>query len=313
MKISVIIPVYNVEKYLIECLESVMAQSYKDYEVILVDDGSVDSSGEICDEYSLKWDNFKVLHKNNGGQSSARNLGLSIAQGEYVLFVDSDDVVSPVMLEVLFQYCDNFDIVSFGMSNFVDTGHRVYKPYMKHRQATYTSDSFLRQILLHKEDTSVCSKLFKRSILSNIQFVEGRINEDFLFNIDVLEKRKLKIYCISNILYYYRLRAGSTTQKVHSNRFQFITNAIAVRRSLRTSISSDIEKEANVHLFSEIINFSVFLWRTNSINQFQKEYDFCMRYLNRYSCSILVFKYLPLKDKIKLCILLVWPTLLAKL
>lgn len=313
MKISVIIPVYNVEKYLIECLDSVMAQSYKDYEVILVDDGSVDSSGKICDKYSLKYENVKVVHKENAGLSSARNIGLNIAQGEYVLFVDSDDIVSPMTLNILSQYGNKFDIISFGISTFFDKKDKKYKPYMQHKQTIYTSELYLRQILLHKADTAVCSKLYKRSILSNIQFVEGKINEDFLFNVDVLKQKDLKIYCISDILYYYRLRVGSITQKVHSDRFQFVTNAIAVRRNLKTFMSSDIEKEANVHLFSEIINFSVFLWRTNSINRFQKEYDFCIRYLNRYSWSILASKHLPLKDKIKLCLLLVCPTLLVKL
>ena len=101
MKISIIIPVYNVEKYLRECLDSILAQSYKDFEIILADDGSTDSSGNICDEYSMKYENIKVLHKNNNGLSSARNAGLDIAQGEYILFIDSDDVVSPVIWKLL--------------------------------------------------------------------------------------------------------------------------------------------------------------------------------------------------------------------
>ena len=113
MKISIIIPVYNVEKYLRECLDSILAQSYKDFEIILVDDGSTDSSGNICDEYSMKYENIKVLHKNNNGLSSARNAGLDIAQGEYILFIDSDDVVSPVMLETLMAHVAGYDIVSY--------------------------------------------------------------------------------------------------------------------------------------------------------------------------------------------------------
>ena len=99
--ISFIIPVYNVEKYLAECIESVLCQSYANIEIILVDDGSTDKSADICDKYSEKYDRIHVIHKKNGGASSARNEGLCIAQGSYVAFVDSDDFISPVMAEKL--------------------------------------------------------------------------------------------------------------------------------------------------------------------------------------------------------------------
>ena len=122
MKISIIIPVYNVKKYLRECLDSILAQSYKDFEIIIVDDGSTDSSGNICDEYSMKYENIKVLHKNNNGLSSARNAGLDIAQGEYILFFDCDDVVSPIMLETLIAHVAGYDIVSFGIMILEVTG-----------------------------------------------------------------------------------------------------------------------------------------------------------------------------------------------
>ena len=97
--ISVIVPIYNVEKYLIKCIESIINQTYKDLEIILVDDGSTDSSGKICDEFATKDNRIKVIHKKNGGLSSARNIGLDICKGNYISFIDSDDYIELDMYE----------------------------------------------------------------------------------------------------------------------------------------------------------------------------------------------------------------------
>ena len=307
MKISVIIPVYNVENYLRECLDSILVQSYKDFEVILVDDGSTDSSGVICDEYSKEHQNMKVLHKKNGGQSSARNTGLDLAQGEYILFVDSDDVVSSVMLETLMNHVADYDIVSFGIMIFEDGNDRKFESYMKQScQCEYTATDFLKRMLVHKIDNAAWGKLFKRSILRNICFIEGKVNEDFLFNVEILKQDMLKIYSITDSLYYYRIRMGSTTQDVHPNRFQFVTNALEMR-STNATITSDISEYFDTHLFYEIINFPIFLLRKNSVSLFKEEYVFCLNYLRNNLCLILRSKHLSFKEKMKLLILLTYP------
>ena len=105
--ISVIVPVYNVEKYISRCIESIMKQTYKNIEIILIDDGSTDNSGKICDEYSLKDDRINVIHKKNGGLSDARNTGLDIAKGKYISLIDSDDFVSKFFIETLYNTCKN--------------------------------------------------------------------------------------------------------------------------------------------------------------------------------------------------------------
>ena len=291
MKISIIIPVYNVKKYLRECLDSILAQSYKDFEIILVDDGSTDSSGNICDEYSMKYENIKVLHKNNNGLSSARNAGLDIAQGEYILFIDSDDVVSPIMLETLIAHVAGYDIVSFGIMIFEDGRDKKFKPYMKQPcQREYTAVDFLKRMLRHEIDNGVWSKLYRKDILGN-----------------VLKQKTLKIYCITDPLYYYRIRVGSITQDVHPERFQFVTNALDMRRK-NDSITLDISEYFDAHLFYEIINFPIFLWRKRNVSHFKKEYEFCLKYLKNNLCLILRSKHLSIKEKMKLLVLLIYPS-----
>ena len=118
-KISVIVPVYNVEKYLRKCIESILNQTFREFELILVDDGSTDSSGKICDEYALKDSRIKVIHKENGGASSARNAGLDVAKGEYIGFVDSDDWIEMDMYGELYRLIkeNNTDISVCGINN----------------------------------------------------------------------------------------------------------------------------------------------------------------------------------------------------
>lgn len=121
-KISIIVPVYKAEPYLKKCIDSILNQTFKDFELILVDDGSPDRCGEICDEYALKDSRIKIIHKENGGQSSARNVGLDIAQGEYIGFVDSDDWIEPDMYKKLFKVLknDNVDMAICNINSIKD-------------------------------------------------------------------------------------------------------------------------------------------------------------------------------------------------
>ena len=125
-KISVIVPVYNVEKYLRKCIESILNQTFREFELILVDDGSTDSSGKICDEYALKDSRIKVIHKENGGASSARNAGLDVAKGEYIGFVDSDDWIEMDMYGELYRLIkeNNTDISVCGINNIKDIKYK---------------------------------------------------------------------------------------------------------------------------------------------------------------------------------------------
>lgn len=204
--ISVIVPVYNVEPYLRECIDSILAQTYTDFELILVDDGSPDKCGEICDEYAAKDSRIRVIHQENGGLSAARNAGLDIAQGEYVTFVDSDDVVHPNYLSCLHEAIlqNNAEIVIGRFLRFTEVAP-AYVPMTATLQ--YARNGREACWELFAEDavtyTIACGKLYKTELFAGIRYPLGRIHEDEATTYKVLYKAKL-VAVLENELYYYR-------------------------------------------------------------------------------------------------------------
>lgn len=205
-KISVIIPIYKVEAYLKECLDSVINQTYKNLEIILVDDGSPDNSGKMCDEYAQKDSRIKVIHKENGGLSSARNAGLDIATGEYVCFIDSDDVIDERYIEILHSMCaqNNVDVAVCDIKRFTDV---IEKEDATNEIKLIDSKELQSKMYVHGEATQVvivCNKLYKRYIYENLRFPVGKIHEDEFTTYKALYSSKTAI-AISNLkLYYYR-------------------------------------------------------------------------------------------------------------
>lgn len=186
-QISIIVPVYNVEKYLRQCLDSITSQTFTDWECILVDDGSKDKSGSICDEYAQKDNRFKVIHKPNGGVSSARNLGIERAEGNYICFLDSDDKMKPELLKTCTEKIGNSDILIFGFERF---GRRTDKMILKDLKVSGKEDckSFLYKLKENSETSEFfCfpwNKLYKRALLidNKIQFPSDiSLREDEIF------------------------------------------------------------------------------------------------------------------------------------
>lgn len=178
--VSVIVPVYNVEKYLKRCLDSVLAQSYKNLEIILVDDGSTDRSGEICDEYKKKDGRIRVIHKENGGLSDARNEGMKIGKGDYACFVDSDDVVKNDYVEYLFGLIKKFDVemsvakyeVVTGSGKRIVPGGEIYSEVFSEKVA-------LEELLSEKHFTvSANAKMYAKRLYKKIIFPKGKLCED---------------------------------------------------------------------------------------------------------------------------------------
>lgn len=219
IKVSVIVPIYNVEKYLDECLKSLERQTFKEFEVIMVDDGSTDGSALIAEEYCKKNSNFKLITRKNGGLSAARNTGLDHAMGKYVYFLDSDDYLADDAIGIMFETAENYglDQVRFEAYSFDDGTNEYlcdeYKYKGKYEGVMSGTELFLEATRNGDYFPSCCLIFINRDILENekIRFVEGILHEDNLFNFELTCLCK----CVSVLnlpLYYRRNREGSITQ-----------------------------------------------------------------------------------------------------
>ena len=216
-EISVIVPVYNVEEYLARCIDSILAQSFTDFELILVDDGSTDSSGVICDEYAEGDSRVHVIHQVNKGQAAARNCALDLARGEYVSFIDSDDYVHPEMLCFLTGLAEttNADICIYKYLEGKDSSYKWEKPCNDFIVAK--GSDFLRKCILNDVNRCwiLCDKLFKRKCFNSIRLPEGRIHEDNATVYKLLYDAE-KVVINDSILYYYYENPNSTMNESYS-------------------------------------------------------------------------------------------------
>ncbi len=211
-QISIIVPIYNVEQYLQSCLNSIIAQTYKDWELLLIDDGSPDKSGAICDEYAKKDVRIRVFHKENGGVSSARQKGQDEARGEYTIHVDPDDWIEPSMLEDLYVKAEEENAELVICDYFVNEGSQQY--YIKPKKPTKLDNKVVLRELFQQLHGSCCNKLVKRACYSGkVNFPKG-INccEDLIWCIQVL-KCKPKISYINKAYYHYMITTTNSQSK----------------------------------------------------------------------------------------------------
>lgn len=208
--ISVIVPIYNVEKYLHRCVDSILNQTYKNLEIILVDDGSTDSSPQICDEYAQKDKRVVVIHKQNGGLSSARNAGLDVAKGNYIGFVDSDDFIATDMYESLINVITS-QTNTIGNVMYVRSyvsGETSPSIVPHNSDENIYAEKYLEELLLHVGDVSVCTKLFPKDVIGDLRFPEGILNEDLIFMMNIIPQIQT-ISFVGQIGYYYFVREKS--------------------------------------------------------------------------------------------------------
>lgn len=219
--ISVIIPVYNIEKYLERCVASVRNQTYTNLEILLVDDGSTDTSGVLCDKLAGEDERIRVFHKENGGSSSARNLGIAQAKGKYLGFVDSDDYISPNMYELLFNAVSEYDadIAQTGRDEVDEQGNclpNICEP--PKAKVFMQAKDFLFEMLMHRGDCSFCTKLVKKELFETGTFPEGELNEDFHLLVHFLMRIK-GIVSLPQQTYHVFYRIGSNTRKQDKESF----------------------------------------------------------------------------------------------
>ena len=224
--ISIIIPVYNVEKYLPECLDSILAQSYPHWEAILIDDGSQDASGDICDSYAKIDNRFRVIHQKNGGAACAKNTGLDAVRGEYIAFLDSDDTVSPNWLARTLEAMGNADVTEYNFDRHCPQG---YQPEETLGVATFGPEEYLEQYLDHWQCSLFWNKLFRAELLEGIRFrKERRCIDDEFFTYKAVAGAN-KIVRIHDVLYHYRKRKSSAVINP-KNALQKTKDSIDIRR-----------------------------------------------------------------------------------
>lgn len=212
---SVIVPIYNNEAELPRCIESILNQDYKNFELILIDDGSTDNSASVCEQYANKNSNIVFVSKPNGGAATARNLGISIADGEYIFFADSDDYVASNFCSVAVDAFEkeNVDIVIFGFEYiYLDKNRKVEKHQIK-KSSLIDKTTAIRGTLIDGDINSMsCNKAFKKDIFKDLRYPEGIVFEDVGIIYRFMDKAD-KIYMDRNITYFYEIRSGSVSNK----------------------------------------------------------------------------------------------------
>lgn len=283
--ISIIIPVYNSEKFLHKCVNSVLHQTFQNWELILVDDGSSDSSGRICDIFAQDNPKVRTIHKENGGVSSARNAGLDVAIGEYIMFVDSDDWIEPELCQGLVDGIRQCDIVIGGYKAFFAKGQVEH--VVKENKVQFPEEFSTISVQLYENNllNAPFSKLYRRSLIGIQRFDENtRLGEDFLFNLEYLSKCKYistiplsgYVYNVLNensatknfrqddfsqIVYLYKMgktfaeQYGFWGETCSSMKKQFFLNGVNL---LQLLFYSDYKQDKKVRLAMEILANSAF-------------------------------------------------------
>ncbi len=306
-KISVIVPVYKVEPYLRRCVDSILAQTYTNLEIILVDDGSPDNCPAICDEYAGKYSRIRVIHRENGGLSDARNAGLDICTGEYIAFVDSDDWIEPDMYEKLLDNMEQFgtEMAVGGVSDDVEENgnYRSVKvsDYGKKAFVENNVDSMKRYFL---GSWAAWDKLYKASLFDSIRYPVGEINEDEAIVLLLLEK--CRTVCYTNAVCYHYIRRPDSITTVEFNSKKLIW-AKHCRDNLEwiREHHPELEPEAAARYRGSL------MWSLTEMalsdKNFRTEIKMCLKELKLNSK---LFRKLPFQfrqDKIRLMMLLYLP------
>ena len=224
-KISVIVPVYNVEAYLERCVESILQQTYAHFELILINDGSTDSSGQICDHLASQYENIKVYHIENAGVSNARNMGIQLATGSWVTFIDSDDFVTQNYLATLASAAEGLN-VGFVIAPLHHIKNGIVTDLPSHSEKTelWSTEETMKELLMTTRTSFFpVAKLFKRDLLADEKFnTNYHLAEDALFLTELLLKTRCSCVFIDKPVYYYDHREGSATTSVNRHVFDTI-------------------------------------------------------------------------------------------
>ena len=242
--ISVIVPVYNAEEYLNRCVESILKQSYKNFEIILIDDGSSDNSLDICHALAKRDDRIRVIHKENGGASSARNVGLNNANGNWIIFVDSDDWIEDDMLKILHNLAKKYTVPMVVCEMNMIKGKYNFNNIIEEKITVLSRNDLLNRFFrVHGESDThrVCGMIIRRDILKNYKFIEGMMNEDVETSYYLARICNSAIYINTPLYNYFQNRNG-------------VTNSIFNKKKLDLLYIWDIVKKQVEKYTPEYIN-----------------------------------------------------------
>ena len=313
MKISVIVPVYNIEKeYLERCIKSICNQTYQNLEILLVDDGSTDGSGDVCDRFAKEDSRIRVFHKENGGSSSARNLAIREAKGEYIGFIDSDDYIEPDMYALLAEAVTKYDVpmAQISRDEIDEQGNlmpNVCEPPKE--EILISSEDMMRELLMHRGDCSFCTRITHKALFVDRGFPEGKLNEDFYLLTQMLTDIT-KLVILPKQCYHVFYRIGSNSRKKDKNDFSRVFMDIVDNADFVT----ELVKEKYPSLLTVALRFG-FYQRLDyllhiPVGQMTKANEFygnVVGYLRKNIGKMLGNKYLTGKNKMYLLLLTIAP------
>lgn len=315
--LSVIVPVYNIEDCLERCVNSIRSQTERNLEILLVDDGSTDGSGALCDRLAKEDRRIRVFHKENGGSSSARNLGIERARGEWLGFVDSDDWIDPEMYALLLREAAGrgADIAQASRDEIDEDGNRRPDVCAPPEAVTFCpAEDFLRELLLHRGDCSFCTKLVRRSLFDGKRFPEGRLNEDFRLLVEMLSEGA-GVCILPQQMYHVFYRLGSNTRKKDPDDFSRVFLDIVDN----ADFVEELVGRRYPQLKAEAVRFGLFqrldyllhipIGRMTSKDPF---YRSVIRYLRRHVRDTLTNPWLSSKNRVYLLLLTAAPKTVRK-
>lgn len=317
--VTIVVPVYNIEaEYLKRCIDSILNQTVKNFELLLVDDGSTDGSGGILDEYALSDTRVNAVHKENGGSSSARNMAISLAKGEYLAFIDSDDYIEPDFLEKLLAPIDRAkeagepvpQIVQIGRDEIDVNGMRLPDICVPPTEDTWIENKdFFTSLIMHVGDCSFCTKLTAKELFNGKEFPIGKLNEDFRLLVQMLLECD-GVLSLPGYKYHVFYRLESNSRKKDKNNFSrvyldCIENADLVEK-LVSERWPDLSQRALRFALFQRLEYLLHI----PIAYMRKDYDGypqCVGYIRKHFWGMLMNKYLTTKNKVYLSLFVMAP------
>lgn len=312
--VSYIIPVYNVEKYLERCINSLLEQTYSNIELVLVDDGSTDESGKICNQYAEKYPNIQVYHLKNGGASLARKYGLEKSKGDFVAFVDSDDTVDIRLTELLMKALkvSGLQIAVCDVSKKIDNEISWEKAVNSEEVVTILENSVLMERFFHYDFWGMVGKIYHRSVFQSIYFPKATINEDYVVMVQLFTKYQRVAY-VPQSLYHYRLHSGGlSTLALTERKFEELDNAAFVYHYV-VKVACDYKEYALANYMGSCVKLMNAVYREGKVVQFHAHVNEIKGVFRKNFMAAMINSQLLWKLKVLICLLLLCPNIVCKI